>query len=103
SQRDQAAAAILLSMALARLDRADEARAALAPALALQRTLAKLNTDDQFQHVQLATALYAQALADPAARAAALGEARALMAALPAEMQALRSVAIWRTRIAALH
>lgn len=102
-QREQADAAIMLSLALARLNRADEARAALAPALALQRTLAKLNTDDQLQHVQLASALYAQALADPAAQAESLRDARALMAALPVEMQALRSVAIWRDRIAALH
>lgn len=100
AQREQARSAIMLSMALSQLNRHAEASTALAPALALHRDLARLNRDDQLQHLELASALVAQALADPASRGASLREANALIGALPAEMRSLRSVAIWRDRIA---
>lgn len=98
--RSRADVSIMLSMALSRLGRSNEANEALEPALALHRTLAKSNTDDHYQHLQLARALYAQALANPAAHAASLREAAALLAALPAGMRKLRSVETWRKRIA---
>lgn len=98
-QREQADTVIMLSMALSQLNRGAEADAVLAPALALHRALAKSNTDEQLQHVEFASALVAQALAVPASKAASLREARALVTALPVEMRALRSVALWRDRI----
>jgi tetratricopeptide (TPR) repeat protein len=100
TQRSDANAAILLSMALSKIGRADEAQRAVGPAMALHRKLAAANTDDALQRLELASALYAQAQANPALRATSLKEAGALVAGLPAEMQTLRSVALWRRRIA---
>jgi tetratricopeptide (TPR) repeat protein len=101
TQRSEADAAILLSMAWSKIGRTDEAQRAIGPAMALHRRLAAANTDDALQRLELASALYAQAQANPALRAASLKEAGALVAGLPAEMQTLRSVALWRQRIAA--
>jgi hypothetical protein len=49
--------------------------------------------------VQLASALYAKAVADPRDRAALLKEASALIARVPAAMGELHSVRLWRERI----
>ncbi|MES2151217.1 MAG: hypothetical protein V4508_15660 [Pseudomonadota bacterium] len=98
-EREQADVAITLALALSKLGNTAEANETLAPALALHRTLAKLNADDQYQHLQLAGALYAQAQANPAMQSTSLREAGTLIAALPPAMKSLRSVAIWTNRI----
>jgi len=56
------------------------------------RELAARNHGDEFQHVEFASALYAQALADKRVRPALLKEADALISGLPAQMRDLRSV-----------
>ncbi|HXQ30836.1 MAG TPA: hypothetical protein VN790_02550 [Steroidobacteraceae bacterium] len=100
-QRQDSRLGVMLAMTLAREGNRAAAEQAIAPALALQRTLAARNHDDASQRLELATALYAAALADPTQRAALLHEAAALMAALPQPMQTLHSVAPWRDLISA--
>jgi len=92
--------AILLAIAQARLGRPDEARRTLAPTLKLLREQAGNDEAAALVGLTLAKALYAQALSDPDQRTALLREADVLLTALPVQMQALRSVAVWRQRIA---
>jgi hypothetical protein len=65
----------------------------------LHRDLAARNHGDQQQRVEMAGALYAQALGDPARRAALLREARALLDGIPASMKSLKSVRSWSDRV----
>ncbi|MDL2355818.1 MAG: hypothetical protein QFF03_11215, partial [Pseudomonadota bacterium] len=87
------------ALALARLQRHAEARALVGQALAVQRAAIAGGSDDQMLRLEMAQSLYVSALAQPGAGAAELKEAAALAAALPAQMQALRSVKLWRARI----
>jgi tetratricopeptide (TPR) repeat protein len=88
-----------LAMALARQGRTDEATRTIAPVVALQRQLAVKNHDNRWLPLELASALYAQALADPPARAALLKEATALVDGLFPTLRALHDVRQWRERI----
>ncbi|MES2127016.1 MAG: hypothetical protein V4463_07065 [Pseudomonadota bacterium] len=90
-----------LAMALARQQRLDEARKAVAADLAHSRELAKTNVDDNAERVRLAGLLYAYALGAPDDAGATLREAQATITALPAEMRTLRPVEVWRAGIAA--
>jgi hypothetical protein len=99
-RRDQAGVATILAMALAREDKTREAAEVLAPVIKLQRELTGRNHDDQWQHVELASAIYAQSLLDPGRRAVLLAEARRLLGSLPAEMRELRTVRLWQARVA---
>jgi hypothetical protein len=100
-RRDQAEAATGLGLALARQGRAAEALEVSNPVIKFQRELAAQNHGDQWQHVELAAALYVRALADPPARASLLHEAAALVDSVPAPMRALHSVRRWSERIRA--
>src|SRR5450631_1343071 len=99
-RRDRAEASIGLAIALARQGHAAQAREVIDPVVKLHRELAARNHGDQWQHVELASALYAQALCDPARRATLLHEAAALLDSVPAAMRALHSVRRWHERIA---
>ena len=98
-RRDQAEVTTYLAMALARQGRVDEALEVIAPVVAFHRALAARNHGDQWQHVELAAALYAESLADNRRAPALLREATALIDAVPAEMRALSSVRLWQARI----
>jgi tetratricopeptide (TPR) repeat protein len=100
-RRDIAEVSTLLAMSLARQGKLAEARAVMAPVVQLHRDLAAHNKDDHWQHLELAAALYASALADPSKRAALLAEASRLMASTPEPMHGLRIFTLWRGRIAA--
>jgi hypothetical protein len=63
------------------------------------RDLAARNQGDELQKLELAAALYAQALADPSRRAALLRESRGLLAGLPGPMKSLATVRTWTRRI----
>jgi len=76
-----------------------EAQAVIAPVVKLQRGLFARNHDDYRQHLELASVLYASALAGGGDRRALLAEASALIAGLPAEMRSLKSVVLWRERV----
>ena len=67
----------------------------------MQRGLyARQDNEDLTQRVELAQALYASALAEPAQKTARLGEAARLIDALPPAMRQLISVSRLRDQIA---
>ena len=104
NRREQAEVSTMLSLALLGEHRGDEAQRIIEPIVKYHRALAARNHGDQQQHVELARALYAQALIEPERRTALLKEAASLVDAVPAQMRALRSVRVWSDRIhAAMH
>ncbi len=98
-RRDQAEVATGLALAVMRQGRAAEALEVINPVVKFHRELAARNHGDQWQHVELASALYAQALSDLRRRAPLLREAATLIDSVPAPMRALQSVRRWRDRI----
>jgi hypothetical protein len=88
-------------MAVARQGRLAEAAKLIAPQVQFQRDLDAKNLGDQWQHVELASALYAQSLVDTAHSAALLREAAAELDALPPAMRPLHDVKLWRDFIRA--
>jgi hypothetical protein len=98
-RREVAEANTMLALALAGEHRSDEARGIIDPIIKFHRDLAARNHGDQQQHVELARTLYAQSVIEPANRAALLREAASLLDSVPAPMQALRSVQLWRARV----
>jgi tetratricopeptide (TPR) repeat protein len=98
-RRDMSIKSTWLAMALARRGRLDEAQKVIAPMVQFQRELAAKNHGDRWQPLELAGALYAEALADPSKRPALLSEAAALTANLSPEMRPLGDVRRWRERI----
>src|SRR5205823_5689269 len=99
-RRDGIAEQTFAALVKVRLERPDETRALIVPALAFQRDLARRNVDDPSQRAALASALYVAAIAGVGDRAAQLAEAAALMDKLPPEMKRLSLYATWRDRIA---
>ena len=99
NRREQVEVSTMLALALIGERRGDEARRLIDPIVKYQRGLAARNHGDQQQHVELARALYAQALLDSSHRMALLQEAAALLQSVPPQMQALHSVRIWRDRV----
>jgi tetratricopeptide (TPR) repeat protein len=98
-RREQSEVSIMLALALIGERRDDEARRLIEPIVKYQRDLSARNHGDQQQHVELARALYAQALIDPSRRTPVLQEAAALLEAVPPQMRTLHSVRIWRDRV----
>jgi hypothetical protein len=98
-RREVNAADTILALALAGQHRSDEARVVLAPVIKFYQDLATRNHGDQQLHFELARTLYAQAIIDPAHRIPLLHQSAALLDSVPAQMQALRSVQLWRTRV----
>jgi tetratricopeptide (TPR) repeat protein len=88
-----------LAMAVAAQGRTAEARQLLAPALKFHRDLAPKNRGDQWQYVELASALYAQSLADKEHSAALLREAATRLDAVPEAMKAMHDVRLWRNLV----
>jgi hypothetical protein len=98
-RRDLANATTLLAMAQARQGKLAQASRTIAPVLTFERGLAARNRGDEWIPVELAGALYAAALSDPAKRAALLTEAAASLSQLSPEMNQVHEVRRWRTRI----
>ncbi len=98
-KRDLGEIATWLAMALVREGRTAEAAKIIAPYVKIQRELAAKNHGDQWLPLELASALYAEALADPKQRDALLREAGTLVAGLPPTLRALHDVRLWSTRI----
>ena len=71
----------------------------MAPVVKFQRELAARNHGDQWQSVELAAALYAQALTDKAHSAALLREAGGKIDGLPAALRSLHDIRLWRNLI----
>ena len=89
----------VLALALVSQNKQSEAQSVIAPVLKFERELLSRNHDDYQQHMEIAAALYAGALAGGVDRRASLAEAATLLDGLPVEMRSLRSVALWRKRI----
>ncbi len=100
-QRDIGEVSTWLAMALARQGKTKEAAQLIGPVVKFQRGLAARNRSDQWLPVELASALYAQALTDPKQRTALLQEAATLLGAVPATLRNLHDVRQWRNLIAA--
>jgi hypothetical protein len=79
-----------LALILARQGRVSEADAAILPVVKFQRQLATQNHGDQWLAFELARALYAQALAEPARARPLLAEAESLLATLVPQIAQLR-------------
>jgi len=99
NRREQVEVSTMLALALIGERRTDEARRIIEPIVKYHRELAARNHGDEQQHVELARALYAQALVEPEHRAATLQEAASLLDGVPAQMRALRSVRVWHDRV----
>ena len=90
-RRDAAEDSARLALALARSGRADEARPIADQALAFEREVHAMKTDDQLHKWNLAVALVASAHANPAQAKALVTEAQAVFDSMPAEARALRT------------
>ncbi|HTL76158.1 MAG TPA: hypothetical protein VL654_07540 [Casimicrobiaceae bacterium] len=100
-RRDVGIQATLAATIAARLGRNDEARRLVEPVLELQRGLyARPDNEDLSQHLELAYALYASAIAASPHAAAELKEAVALVDGLPQAVRNLISVRRLRSQIA---
>jgi hypothetical protein len=100
-RREQVEVKTILALALSGQRRNVEAQEFIGPVLKFHRQLASHNQGDRQQHIELARALYAQAIIDPSQRTALLREAASLLDSLPPQMQALHSARLWRERIRA--
>jgi len=98
-RRDLGELSTWLAMAVARQGRLAEAAQLIAPVVQFERKAAAGNHGDQWVTVELAAALYAEALCDPPRKAALLREAAAKLDAAPASIRALHDTRSWRNRI----
>ena len=101
NELDRASDQTLLAMILAREGKLAEARATNEPALAFHRSLLARGSEDVDQHLALATALYAAALAAPPQAPGLLPEAKRILDAMPPEEARRKSVTRVRGWIAA--
>ena len=101
-RREIAYVQALHAMALARLDRQEEARKVIGPVLEMHRTMRTPEADDLTEQFEFALALHASALASPtkAQAQSQLAEASSLIDRLPASMRRLNSVSAAREAIA---
>jgi hypothetical protein len=95
-RRDVAIKSTWLAMALARGDKLAEAAQVIAPVVQFERELAAKNHGDQWVPVELADALYAEALADKKQSAALLSEAARLLDGTAAAVRDTHDVRVWR-------
>jgi tetratricopeptide (TPR) repeat protein len=94
--RDVAIKSTWLAMALARGGKIDEAAEVIGPMVHFERDLAAKNHGDQWVPVELAGALYAEALADKAQSAALLREAARLLEGTAPAVRETHDVRLWR-------
>jgi hypothetical protein len=98
-RRDMGEVSTWIAMTLARQGRLAEAARAIAPVVKFQRELAARNHGDRWQPLELAAALYAEALSEPDRSPALLREAATLLDALPAEIRGAYDARQWRARV----
>ncbi|HLY51834.1 MAG TPA: hypothetical protein VKQ31_02385, partial [Steroidobacteraceae bacterium] len=87
------------AMAQARQGRTADAARTIAPVVKFERELAAKNHGDQWVALDLGAALYVEALAQPARRAALLAEALGLVNGLAPQIRSLHDTLQWRARI----
>jgi hypothetical protein len=96
NQRDGAEISTWLAMALARQGKLRQAAQVIDPVVTFELGLLARNRGDAWVPFEIARALYAQALAEPTQRDAALKRAAALLSGLPPRLQELHDVRQWR-------
>lgn len=100
SERDRARISEQLAMALARQGKLRQAAQAIGPVLGFEEGLFRRNHGDVWVPYELARALYAQSLCDPAERARLRARAATLLERLPPDLKALPDVRHLRQRVA---
>jgi hypothetical protein len=95
-RRDLAVLSTWLSMALAREGKLREAAQVISPFVSYEQGLLARDHGDVWVPYELAGALYAQSLSEPARREALLRKAAALLKGLPPRLQRLHDVQEWR-------
>ena len=100
TDRDLGESSTWLAMAQAREGKLTAAAATLAPVLRMQRDLRARNKSDAWLPMELARALYAQSLIEPARAPALLKEAAQLLEGLTPAVRQLPEPQLWRARIA---
>jgi hypothetical protein len=98
-RRDLGELSTWIAMAQARQGHTSEAAQTIAPIIKFQRELATKNHGDRWLPVELAAALYAQALADPTKSASLLHEAGTLIEGVAPELRTVHDVRQWREYI----
>jgi len=98
-RRGRAEASIWLAMALARQGKLSAAREIVGPIVRFEQSLLARNHGDVWVPYELACALYAESLAEPARRVGLLRRATALLNGLPPRLQRLHDVRQWQRRI----
>jgi hypothetical protein len=98
-KRELAEGSTWLAMALVRQGKLAEAAQTITPVVKFQRELASKNQGDQWLPLELASALYAEALIDTKKRAALLREAAAIMGSLAPTLRPVHDVEIWHELI----
>ena len=96
NERSRAEISTWLSMALARQGKLRQAAQVIEPVVKFEQGLLARNHGDVWVPLELARALYAQSLCDPAQRTTLLGRSASLLNRLPARLKRLREVRIWR-------
>jgi tetratricopeptide (TPR) repeat protein len=102
NKRDGAEISTWLAMALARQGKRPQAAQIIDPVVTFEQGLLARNRGDVWVPYELAHALYAQALAEPARRDVALRKAAALLSGLSPQLQRLHDVRQWRQWVASL-
>jgi tetratricopeptide (TPR) repeat protein len=100
NRRDGAEISTWLAMALARQGKLSQAAQTIDPIVTFEQGLLARNHGDVWVPYELASALYAQALAEPTRRDVALKRAAALLDGLPPHLQRLHDVRQWRQWVA---
>ena len=99
TERDLGESSTWLAMAQARQGKLAAAAATLAPVLKMQRDLRARNKSDAWLPMELARALYAQSLIEPARAPALLKEAAQLIDGLTPAVRQTPEPLLWRARI----
>ncbi len=98
-RRDLGEISTWIALAQARQGHLSEAAQTIGPVVKFQRELAPKNHGDRWLPMELAAALYAQALADPPKSAALLHEAGGLIEGVVPELRPVHDVRQWREYI----
>jgi len=99
-RRQQVKDSTWLAMSLARQGKLSEATQVIDPVVQFEQGLLRRDHGDVWVPYELADALYAQSLAEPARRGRLLSRAAALLRGLPPRLQKLQDVRWWRRWVA---
>jgi hypothetical protein len=102
-RRDIAIKSVWLAMSLARQGHLDEAAKVIDPVVKFGREMLSRNHGDQWVPVEVAGALYAQALTDKSRSSILLSEAARLLDSTAPAVRSTHEVRLWRERVGQTH